>query len=31
MAMLNFKYGLYENLPSVSNTTQGTVFVTSDE
>ena len=31
MAMLNFKYGLYENLPDVSNSTQGTVFVTSDE
>ena len=31
MAMLNFRYGLFENLPSASNATQGTVFVTSDE
>ena len=31
MAMLNFKYGLHGNLPEYSQSTLGTVFVTSDE
>lgn len=31
MSMLNFKYGLHDNLPEYSNLTQGTIFVTADE
>lgn len=31
MSNLNFKYGLYENLPSYSAEQEGTIFVTTDE
>lgn len=31
MSMLNFKYGLYENLPDLSSSTIGTVYITTDE
>ena len=31
MAMLNFKYGLYENLPAYDESKLGTIYVTSDE
>ena len=31
MSNLNFKYGLYENLPSYSADQEGTIFVTTDE
>lgn len=31
MAMLNFKYGLYKNLPEYDANKLGTIFVTSDE
>ena len=31
MAMLNFKYGLYKNLPKYDANKLGTIFVTSDE
>lgn len=31
MSMLNFKYGSFKNLPEVSNATNGTIYVTTDE
>lgn len=31
MSMLNFKYGLHQNLPSFDSSKTGTIYVTSDE
>ena len=31
MSMLNFKYGLHKNLPALSSTTVGNVYITTDE